>query len=322
MIRAFVLVTIGILLGIGTGEYLTSNFLVRRWIGQVVRRGDLQVLVGHRGIYDTDAERAWQSELFATGANPQEIEASIAAGQKRAALGRLVEEQKLNLAAAGESIDPRSTRREMELLRAQFPDEKTWRQALAGAGLTERALWRETVTGLRDLHWVETKIGRQIQPNEDEVRRYYEEHRAVFQEPLRLRASHLFLAAPEGYPKEVIETKRALIEQLSQRLTHGESFPALVAEFSEDEATKKRGGDLGYFAEERMLPKVFATAQQLHPGEISAPVRSRLGLHILRLTESLPSREQTFAEARPEIDALLKNRQRADAVAATIAALR
>ncbi|HSU86192.1 MAG TPA: hypothetical protein VLI42_05625, partial [Chthoniobacterales bacterium] len=97
MIRALIVVTIGILLGIGAGEYLTSNFSVRRWIGEVVRRGDLQILVGHRGIYDTDVARAWQSELFATGANPQEIEASIAAGQKRAALGRLVKEQKLNL---------------------------------------------------------------------------------------------------------------------------------------------------------------------------------------------------------------------------------
>jgi peptidyl-prolyl cis-trans isomerase C len=322
MIRAFVVVAIGILLGIGAGEYLTSKFSVRRWIGEVVRRGDLQVLVGRRGIYDTDVDRAWRSELFTTGANTQEIEASVAAGQKRAALGRLIEQQKLNLAAAGESIDSQSTRREMELLRAQFPDEKTWQRALAGAGLTGGALGREALTELRDLHWLETKIGRQIQPNENEIRRYFEEHRAAFQEPLRLRASHLFLAAPEGYPKEVIETKHALIEQLSERLTKGEPFPVLVAQFSEDEATKKRDGDLGYFTEARMLPAVVIAAEQLRPGETSAPIRSRLGFHLLRLTDFRPPRALTLEEARPEIEELLGNEKRAQAVRALVASLR
>lgn len=322
MIRALLAVTAALLLGIGAGEYLTNNFSVRRWIGHVVRRGDLQVLVGRRGIYDTDVERAWQAELFATGANRQDLEASAAAGQKRAALERLIEQEKLNLAGADESIESGSMRQEVELFRSQFPDEKTWQKALTSAGLTERALGREIATELRDLHWLETQIAGRIQPNETEIRRYFEEHRANFQEPLRLRASHLFLAAPDGYPAEVIETKRALIKQLSERLANGESFEALVADSSEDEATKKRGGDLGYFAEARMLPAVFAAAQQLRPGATSAPIRSRLGFHILRLTESRPPRALTFEEARPEIDALLGNQKRTAVVATLVAALR
>lgn len=321
MRRAFLLIIIALLLGLAAGEYLTNNFSVRRWIGHVVRRGDLQVLVRRRGIYDTDVERAWRADLFATGANPQDVEGSIAARQKRAALGRLIQQQKLNRAASDQSINREAIAHEMELLRAQFGDEKTWKKTLAGAGLSRQALEREAATDLRDRDWLEAQIAAQIQPNESEIRRYFEEHRSAFQEPLRLRASHLFLAAPEGYPAEVIEAKRALIAQLSERLANGESFPALVAEFSEDEATKKRGGDLGYFAETRMLPAVFAAAQQLRPGETSAPVRSQLGFHLVRLTESRPPRALTFAEARPEISALLANQQRINAVAAAVAAL-
>src|SRR4029453_4328034 len=132
----------------------------------------------------------------------------------------------------------------------------------------------------------EAQIAARIQPNEAEARRYYDEHRSALDEPSRLRASHLFLAAPEAYPAEVITAKRSLIEELSKRLAAGESFLALVAEFSEDDATKKRGGDLGYFASEPMLPVVFAAAQRLRPGESSAPVRSRLGFHLTRLMES------------------------------------
>jgi peptidyl-prolyl cis-trans isomerase C len=113
----------------------------------------------------------------------------------------------------------------------------------------------------------------------------------------------------------VIEAKRLLIGTLAQRMAPGEPFAALVAEFSEDEATKKRCGDLGYFAETRMLPEVFATVRSLRPGETTAPVRSRLGFHIIRLTERLPARQLTFEEARPEIAALIANEERAKAIA-------
>jgi len=135
---------------------------------------------------------------------------------------------------------------------------------------------------------------------------------------VRFRASHLFLAAPEGYPSEVIEAKRALINTLSTRLRTGESFDAFVRQFSEDEATKKRGGDLNYFGEERMLPEIFAAAQKLGVGETSAPIRSRLGFHLVRLTQMLPGQEMTFEQARPEIVAAIENEKRAKAVQSLI----
>jgi peptidyl-prolyl cis-trans isomerase C len=210
----------------------------------------------------------------------------------------------------------------MELLREQFRDEKTWNGVLARTVMARRALEREVTTNLRDRAWIESMIAPELRPNEEEARRYFEKHRADFQGPIRLRASHLFLAAPEGYSANVIEAKRALIAALAKRLAGGESFAALVAEFSEDNATKKRDGDLGYFAEKRMLPEVFAAAQELEPGAMSAPIRSRLGFHILRLTESLPARALSFKEAGPEIDALLANQKRSKAVAALVAGLR
>jgi hypothetical protein len=321
MIRPLLPVLAAMALGIGAGECLTTSFTFRHWLGHVVRRGELETLVERRGIYDTDIERVWRAELFAAGATPEEIEEPAAREGKRAALQRLISQAKLDAAAAGQSIDPSPTRREVDLLRWQFPDAKTWSTSLKNSATTLRGLEREVRTDLRDRAWLDGQIAPQLQPNETEARRYFDEHRPDFQEPLRLRVSHLFLAAPEGYPAEVIEAKRALVADLAKRLANGESFPALVAEFSEDEATKKRGGDLGYFAEERMLPAVFAAARQLRPGDISAPVRSRLGFHILRLAESRPPRALTLEEARPEINAQLENQKRVEAVAGMVAAL-
>jgi peptidyl-prolyl cis-trans isomerase C len=321
MRRALLFAAGAIILGIGTAECLTNNISFRRWIAHIVKRGELRALVGRRGIYDTEVERAWRAELFARGADEEEVDSFLASEQKRVVLRRLIEQEKLTAAAAAQSISPASVGREMNLLRWQFHDEKAWTTALRSAAITAAALRREAATNLRDRNWLEAQIAARIRPNDAECRRYFEEHRQTFQEPWRLRASHLFLAAPEGCPTQVIETKRALINTLAGRLANGESFPALVAEFSEDDATKKRDGDLGYFAGERMLPAVFDAARKLHPGETSAPVRSRLGFHIIRLTESLSPCLLTFEEALPEIIATLENEKRAQAISALRATL-
>ena len=196
-----------------------------------------------------------------------------------------------------------------------MPDERTWHEVLHRAAINLAQLRRDAARNLRERNWIEGQVAPRIRTDEKECRRYFETHRADFQEPSRLRASQLFLAAPEGSPTEVLETKRALINDIAKRLANGEDFPALVAQFSEDEATKKRGGDLGYFAAGRMVPAVFEAAQRLHPGETSAPVRSRLGFHIIRLTETRPARALTFEDARPEIIGRIENQKRAIACA-------
>ena len=320
MTRVLLVVAGALLLGCGSGEYLTKNLSLRRWLARVVRHEELQALVGRHGIYDRDVERAWQAELFARGAAPQEPGQTTANEQKRAALERLIALKKLSDLAANEGIDAAAVEREMNLLRWQMPDEKTWLKVLHRAATDPGQLRRTAARNLRERNWIEDQIALQIRPNEGACRRYFETHRANFQEPLRLRASHLFLAAPEGYPAEVIETKRVLINNLAKRLANGEAFPDLIVQFSEDEATKKRGGDLGYFATERMLPTVFEAAQRLHPGETSPPIRSQLGFHIIRLTEARPARALTFEEALPEITARLETQKRAMACANLFAA--
>lgn len=322
MSRRLLVAAGALLLGFGGGEYLIRNFPFHRWIAQIVRQDELLALVGRHGIYDRDVTRAFQAELFTRGADPQDLESRSEDEQKRAVLGRLVTLAKLDDASADETIGSAALNRELNLLRAQMRDEKAWHEALQRGATNPRQLRGEVARNLRERQWIEGQIAPRIQPNEEECRRYFEEHQAAFAEPLRLRASHLFLAAPEGYPAEIIATKRALIDNLAKRLANGEAFPALVAEFSEDEANQKRGGDLGYFAAARMLPEVFDAAQHLHPGETSAPICSRLGFHIIRLTETRPPRALTFEEARPEITAQLENKKRASASASLLAGLR
>ena len=135
---------------------------------------------------------------------------------------------------------------------------------------------------------------------EKECRDFYEAHRALFTQPVRFRAAHLFLAAPAETPPEVVESKRELIDALAVRLSRGETLPQLAAEASEDEATKTRGGDLGFFSSARMAPEFFAEVEKLAAGRRSNPFRSHLGFHIVEVAEIRPARVLGFDEARAE----------------------
>jgi parvulin-like peptidyl-prolyl isomerase len=167
---------------------------------------------------------------------------------------------------------------------------------------------------LASRRWISNQISRQIDVSEDECRRFYESHPENFFVPERLRVSHLFLAAPPETVPGIVEAKRTAIEALSVRLVAGDDFGRLAVENSEDEATKLRGGDLGYFSASRMPPDFVEAALKLHPEEISKPIRTRLGFHILKLIDVQPARQKTFDEARNDIAIDLANQKQASAI--------
>ena len=87
-----------------------------------------------------------------------------------------------------------------------------------------------------------------------------------------------------------------------------------MTQFSEDEASKRDGGDLNYFSATRMLPAFFAAAENMSVGEISEPIQTPLGFNIIQLTAIGPPRQMSFDEARPQIIILLENARRRLAV--------
>jgi parvulin-like peptidyl-prolyl isomerase len=146
------------------------------------------------------------------------------------------------------------------------------------------------------------------------VRQAYDTNASRFEQPLRYRVSHIFRAAPDGYPDDVIASKRSEIQGLSVRILAGENFDDLVAEGSEDEATKSIGGDLGYFSASRMPPEFMEQLEKMRVGEISAPLRSHLGFHIVKLTEIKAARALSFEETQSEIALGQANEKRTAAV--------
>ena len=303
-------IAVAILGGIFCAELAALSIPFRDKLPDAFGRGHLLALVHGRGIYDVDVDRALRESDYLS-----DIERTEAAPvEHQAALSKLIAKTAAQSHATREAVRRANVSREFNLLRFQFRDAETWGAALRGSSLSRLSLWRVVKGDLRTRQWISNRIASEIGVGDDECRKFYQQHSERFFEPERLRVGHLFLAAPPETAPETVETKRKAIEALSVRLMSGEDFAALVAENSEDEATKLNGGDLGYFSETRMPPDFVAAAIRLGQGEISRPIQTRLGFHILKLTEIAPSRQRGFDEVRDDIATELANQKRAQAV--------
>jgi peptidyl-prolyl cis-trans isomerase C len=297
--------------GICCAELAARSIVLRDKLGTICARGHLLALVRGRGIYQTDLDRTLAEARYVSGTEAVE-ETKI---ERQSALTDLITNIAVQSRASWEKIPQTEMKHQFNLLRSQFRDDKAWKLALNASDLSESSLWRMLRNDLRSRQWISKRIAHsELDVAEDERRRFYDSHLENFFVPEQHRVSHLFLAAPPETAPEIVEGKRTAIGALSVRLAAGEDFATLAAQNSEDEATKLRGGDLGYFSSSRMPPDFVAVAVQMRPGEISPPIRTRLGLHILKLIDVQPARQKTFDEARNDIALELAIQHRAAAV--------
>lgn len=287
-LRLFFLIAAASFSGVFCSEWLCRSTTFRDVAGRLCGRGHLVAMASGKGIYEKDL-----------------------GDQEPLPASELIVMENLRRAARNEKVDGARVDRELALVRGQFGDDQAFLSALASNGLFLSSLRERIAEQLRSLQWLEQQVTAERAATEQQGRDYYEAHRALFAQPVRFRASHLFLAAPAETPPEVVESKRELIEALALRLSSGETLPQLAAEASEDEATKSRGGDLGFFSSARVSPDFFTEVEKLAAGGRSKPFRSHLGFHIVEVAEIRPARLLSFEEARAEVSLALANERRA-----------
>lgn len=135
-------------------------------------------------------------------------------------------------------------------------------------------------------------LAESIEVSEDEVRAYYEERAEEYAREER-RAAHILVeAGDEG--QETLAT-------IQQRLEEGESFAVLAEEYSVDTVSAQEGGDLG-FAGRGVYDEAFEDALfGLEEGEVSGPVETSFGLHLIKLEEVRRSDVPAFDELREDL---------------------
>ncbi len=119
-----------------------------------------------------------------------------------------------------------------------------------------------------------------LQADAARVQKAYEQNAARYDLKKKVRARHILVRVPEGAPAAQDEAAKKKVEGYAERVKK-EPFAQVAKEVSEDTATKDKGGDLGAFGPGLMAKPFEDAAFALRPGEVSAPVRTRFGWHLI-----------------------------------------
>jgi peptidyl-prolyl cis-trans isomerase C len=228
----------------------------------------------------------------------------------RGLLDEMVAVRLLQQEAARRQLTVDNARLEAALkqLRSQFPTEAAFKQALVAQKMSLDDLRKEARQNLVVTDMLEQEVGKQIDVKPSDVSAFYEKNPDRFQQPEAIRASHVLVLLPQGADEAAKTAARAKAEMVLKKARGGADFAALARAHSDD-ASKQRGGDLGFFPKGQMVPAFDAAAFALQPNQISDVVETPFGFHVIKVTERRPARSVPFAEAAPQIEQFLKQEQ-------------
>ena len=121
-----------------------------------------------------------------------------------------------------------------------------------------------------------------VEISEDEISEYYEEHPDEFQNPKTVEARHILIKVGQDAADEEVAKAKDKIQDILKKARSGQDFAELARQYSEG-PSKDKGGLLGSFRREAMVKPFADKAFSMQAGDISEPVRTRFGWHIIKV---------------------------------------
>ncbi|HEU4520053.1 MAG TPA: peptidylprolyl isomerase [Microvirga sp.] len=199
---------------------------------------------------------------------------------------------------------PEAQRR--DLLVGYLVDLKLGARAAEAARVGDGADFARKVAYARDKALLDTYLDQESKKavTPEAARKLYDETvKGLAPEP-EVRARHILVETED-------EAKAALA-----RLKGGEDFAKVAGDLSKDPGSKAEGGDLGFFSKERMVEPFAETAFKLEPGQVSDPVKTQFGWHVIRVEEKRVKPVPTFEETKEQIDTYLGRKAQQDLILA------
>ena len=148
-----------------------------------------------------------------------------------------------------------------------------------------------------------------IDVTEAQIESAYEERKDSYRVAEQRQVSHILIELAEGAKEEDVTATLDKAKDIKKKLDAGADFTELAKKHSEDIGSAGMGGDIGVLEKGSMDPSFEAAAYQLKEGEISEPVRSTYGFHIIKLTSLKSESGKSFEEARAEVEAQYRQRE-------------
>jgi peptidyl-prolyl cis-trans isomerase D len=150
-----------------------------------------------------------------------------------------------------------------------------------------------------------------IKVDEDTLRKVYQDQADRYVNPEQRRARQIFLKFPSSsklVDDKLINETRAKAEELVAKLRQGADFADLAKQYSQDSLSASSGGDLGFIAKGDMDPQFEKVLFSLEMHQISDPVKTQQGFHIIQLMEIKPAEQKSFESVREQVELEYKQR--------------
>jgi len=173
----------------------------------------------------------------------------------------------------------------LQLRQDKHMSDAEFRAQLQASGMTEDELRKRARLDLEKAMMIEQEVRAKIDVPDADIKAYYDAHKEDFTiTKERLRLAQILIALPANAPPTQVTAAQKKAEMIRARAAKGDDFGDLARVYSDDDS-KSNGGELGWFAPGDINDEILAGVKPLKPGEISAPVRTSHGIHIVKLEE-------------------------------------
>lgn len=226
---------------------------------------------------------------------------------RQRAIDKIIDDQLIyeDLKKRGDkSVSKKEIDEEIEKIKKRIPPGKTLDDMLKDANMSMKEFREEVTVGssvrkARLDKREEFKKQADATVTEAFMKDYYKKNIDKFKEPSRIRLSEiLFKADPSGGQKVWMAAKKNAAD-IKARIDAGEDFAELAKQYSEDPYAEK-GGDMGWAHEGSLSPEIEEAVKSLKVGEVSGPIMSIYGYHLIRFEEKIPPRQKEYKDLNHE----------------------
>ncbi|MGD9189888.1 MAG: SurA N-terminal domain-containing protein, partial [Desulfobacteraceae bacterium] len=139
-----------------------------------------------------------------------------------------------------------------------------------------------------------------VQVTDEKVAEYYQQNAGEFKTEKTVQARHILFKVEEDSDPAVDEEKKALAAKVAEMAKSGKSFDQLAKQYSEG-PTRDKGGFLGTFKRNAMVKPFADTAFSMNAGDISEPVRTQFGWHVIKVEKVNEASTESLEDATPNI---------------------
>lgn len=203
---------------------------------------------------------------------------------------------------------PEDVQRELNNIKANFPDEETFKKTIAEKNLTVEEIEKSVTQQLAVQEIIKKEVEEKIAIADSEIQKFYNDNPDYFKTAESVQASHILVKVEEKAEESAIAEAKKKIEDILARVKKGEDFAEAAKKSSEGPSAPK-GGDLGFFTRGKMVKPFEEAAFSLKKGEVSDIIRTPFGFHIIKVFDKKEAGTTPLEEVKEKIKSFLSKSQ-------------